>query len=247
MKATKLAMPLLRRSRDALNPALRWSLGNVSRKAWPGTAMSFLGCGAPIMVGRGETVFVCGVFQESTVIDFSRTVGPSGRVVVVEANPSNAERLRRAVPLSNVDVVNRAVWSKDEELEFEFAATSEAQHYNRVHDPSLQPFPTHMVEAPETVKVLGERIGSTMDRLGISRIDHLNLTVNGAELAAFRGDQGAELAPRVSRVYAHVEFPDPGDAFLARLVELGFRTKTSGRLNSRNPKIDLHRVYAWHG
>ncbi len=238
-------MNLLRTARSGVNPILRASLGRVPRKSWPGRAMNYLGCGAPIMVGKGETVFLCGIFQESTVLDFAATVGPTGRVVVVEANPQNTDRLRRNITATNVTIENRAVWNTDEDLEFMFAPEEDAQHYNRVSTDALQPFPTHMVKTPGKVAVRGERIGTTMDRLGIERLDHLNLTVNGAELAAFDGASGASLSDRVDRVYAHTELPDPGQPFAARLQELGYRTRMSEKLTTRNPAIDLRRLYAW--
>lgn len=245
MQPSAAVKGFLRSARDTLNPLLRLGLGNVPRGRWPGLAMNVVGSGAPIMVGRGETVFICGVFQQSTVVDFARTVGPRGRVVVVEANPKNAARLQAAFLQPNVAVINRAVWNEDEELEFEFAEDSEAQHYNRVRDTTLQPFPTHMVEKHDTVRVLGERLTTTMDQLGITQVDHLNLTINGAELAAFEGTQGEELARRVSRVYAHTEFPSPGGEFVSRLGDLGYGTRLSGKLNTLNPAIDLRRLYAW--
>lgn len=206
--------------------------------------MGVLGSGASIMVGRGETVCACGVFQTATVLDFAAAVGPSGRLVVIEANPDNTERLLRDPLPDQVTIVNRAVWSEDTELEFIFASQDTHQHYNRISDPEVEHFPTHMVANPNTTKVLGERIGTTLDRLGIDKLDHLHLTVNGAELAAFAGEQGADLARRVSRIYAHTEFPHPGAQFVSRLRELGFRTRVSERLNARNPDIDLRRLYA---
>lgn len=245
MNVLHKAMPVLRSVRLAINPALRASLGRVNRHAWPGVAMNYVGCGAPIMVGKGETVLLCGVFQGSTVTDFARSVGPSGRVVVIEANPVNALRLKESVGLPQVVVENRAVWWEDSDLEFEFAEADKAQLYNRVRDDSMQPFPKHMVASTVTTKVRGETLVSTMDRLGIHSVDHLNLTVNGAEWSAFKGAAGDALAPRVSRVYAHTELPEPGQAFADRLSELGFQVRLSRRLNSRNPDIDLRRLYAW--
>ena len=150
------------------------------------------------MVGRGETVFLCGVFQEATVRDFARTVGSGGQVIVLEANPGNVQRLRSQVQLPQVQILNRAVWHEDCDLEFEFAPDEEAQHYNRVHSDVMQPFPTHLVSEPDLVTVRGELIATTADALGIGRIDHLNLTVNGAEREAFRGPAGASLADRVA-------------------------------------------------
>ena len=246
MNGRQASMVALRRAREVVNPALRGTLGRVPRRQWPGVVMNYLGSGASIMVGKGETAMLCGIFQESTVRDFATAVGPQGRIIVVEANPANTRRLQTALASSgNVEIVNAAVWHTDTPLEFEFADQAEAQHYNRVRDSTLQSFPTHMVAAPEIVNVDGERLTTTMDRFGIDVVDHLNLTINGAEEAAFRGAQGEAAAERVRRIYAHTELPDPGVAFENRLLELGFRTRKSGRLNSRNPAIDLRRLYAW--
>ena len=79
-------------------------------------------------------------------------MGSNGRVVVVEANPSNVERLRNQVDLPQVEVLNRAVWHQDCDLQFEFAPDNEAQHYNRVNSDVLQPFPTHLVPNPDWLR-----------------------------------------------------------------------------------------------
>ena len=50
----------------------------------------------------GKTVFDVGGFEGRYALGFARSVGPSGRVVVFEPNPVNADRIRRNVALNGL-------------------------------------------------------------------------------------------------------------------------------------------------
>ena len=48
------------------------------------------------MVREGDSCLIAGIYSELTIQSFSKAVGISGQVIVVEANPENVIRLTKA-------------------------------------------------------------------------------------------------------------------------------------------------------
>ena len=66
----------------------------------------------------------------------------SALLLVVEASPENAARLGGELAhLTNVKIINRAVWREKGEVEFLVADQNRAQGYNRIKSGELQDFP----------------------------------------------------------------------------------------------------------
>jgi FkbM family methyltransferase len=143
------------------------------------------------MVEAGETVVVCGVWQKGTIKQYSSIVGPTGRVVFIEANPDTVERLSRiTADMSWVTWVNRAVWSEPREMPFVRSLT-DRHSWDRVLDEKAKgTFPYEKVAYHEEITVFADTIDNIMRNLGIKFIDHLNLTVNRCEFEALEGARG---------------------------------------------------------
>lgn len=148
----------------------------------------------PDMVSAGETVVVCGTWQYGTVWKYVQTVGDTGRLVFIEANPTNVHRLSTLTAgMRQVTWVNKAVWSEPADLRF-IRSTGERHSWDKVVDEKLigefpyhGEFPYSMVPGAEEISVKGDTIDNILGSLRIQEIDHLNLTVNRAEFEALHG------------------------------------------------------------
>jgi FkbM family methyltransferase len=119
--------------------------------------------------------------------DFSllaaRAVGPTGRVVTVEPAPENCDCLRKMIEtnkLTNMEVVQAALWDEDGEGELHLA-TKTGWH-------SLTPRPG----LPEvgTVAVRLVKLDNLVAELGIDRVDAVKIDVEGAEIQVLLGARG---------------------------------------------------------
>lgn len=196
------------------------------------------------MVQKGEHCLLGGIYSADTVRDFLRVVGDYGRVVVVEANPSNVKRLKASFKdAANVTFVTKAIWDRAGTMSF-LASGEGDLGYNRLETEELQAFPLHMEEDPVSITVETDSLDSIANEMLGGVVHHINLTINGAELRALDGiGQLLETSPKV-RVYINSEFPDPYADVVQKLRELGFKTYTARVMRTLNKRITLMRVYA---
>ena len=119
--------------------------------------------------------------------DFSllaaRAVGPTGRVVTVEPAPENCDCLRKMIEtnkLTNMEVVQAALWDEDGEGELHLA-TKTGWH-------SLTPRPG--LAEVGTVAVRLVKLDNLVEELGIDRVDAVKIDVEGAEIQVLLGARG---------------------------------------------------------
>ena len=145
----------------------------------------------PHMVSAGETVVVCGVWQDGTIQRYADTVGQTGHVVFIEANPDNVRDLSRITRgMDHVSWINRAVWSEKTELSFVRSLTNRHSWDRVIDDKVGGRFPYEKVSKHDRITIQADTIDSILSELGITRIDHLNLTVNRCEFEALEGAKG---------------------------------------------------------
>ena len=76
---------------------------------------------------------LAGIFSSRNIFEYSKEVGESGKVIVVEANPQNAIRLKNECKsLNNVKIINTALWNKTGEIDFLCLDQNEKQGYNKL-------------------------------------------------------------------------------------------------------------------
>ena len=168
----------------------------------------------------GDTVFDVGAGIGAETLLFSRLVGPSGRVVSLEAHPRTYERLARLCEvnrLANVTPLQVAATDVDGVVEI-----SDLPHYlqNTVVGPG-----------GDGVEVRGRRIDAIAAELGIERIDLLKMNIEGAERLAIRGLDGVIERTRHVCIGCHDFLADAGGPDEMRtkalvrefLVDNGFR------------------------
>lgn len=121
-------------------------------------------------------------FGQHTVV-LSRLVGPKGRVIAIEASPINVEYIHRTIAannLTNVEVVERGVWSHEAQLTFSHVDNAEATSFcsNKDDIRQIEPNPACQYQ---TIRV------SALDDLIECHVDFIKIDIEGSELFAMKG------------------------------------------------------------
>lgn len=94
------------------NRGLKWVVGAGNQSCWLGTYERGIAKSITARVKPGMTVFDVGAHAGYYTLMLSRLVGPEGRVFAFEANPENANKLRRHLQINrikNVELIEAAV------------------------------------------------------------------------------------------------------------------------------------------
>ena len=197
------------------------------------------------MVREGDSCLIAGIYSELTIQSFSKAVGISGQVIVVEANPENVIRLTKAChSLKNVVILNNALWRDKGEMESLMSSKEKDQGYNRLSSNELQEFPEHIDDNPQTVKVSTDTISNIINDSEVRKVDHINLTVNGAELQVVENVNTILRDHPGVRIYINSEVPDPAESTIEMLRKSGMKVYLSRWIRTVNKKISLVRIYA---
>lgn len=132
----------------------------------------------------GMTFVDAGANMGEFTVRAAGRVGPSGRVVALEASPTTAAHLRRNVSLNrvkNVRIVEAAVFDHDGPQTFHLGRgpDSGSSSLSRPHDHS-----------GESIRVEGVTLDTLARSEALDRVDCIKLDVEGAELPALRGAVG---------------------------------------------------------
>jgi FkbM family methyltransferase len=132
---------------------------------------------------QGEVIVDVGVENGDEIPLFCERVGPGGRVIAIEADPTCCRRLRKLKDLLRLDVleiVPAAVGARDGEVIF-------SQHLgtlaNRI---SAVPF-----VQPGAIVVPQRKLPGLLAERSITRVDYLKVNIEGAELALLDGLEGS--------------------------------------------------------
>lgn len=233
-----------------------------ARRMSEGAALNRLRCGilnyqhslpTELVVRAGDTVVQVGTPNPQTMRRFARTVGPNGRLVIVEAMPENQARLQAAIDadaLGQVTLVRAAACNESKMGEL---AVSPLWGDHKIPldgvtiDNDLRAENSDMHRIP----VQFVRLDDVLAELGIKQVDYLSVTVNGAEAEVVRGARETlQRGKQWSRVYTKGHALDENgrpihEQVVAELEEIGFRTK----ITHGEPAVTQARragdVYAW--
>ena len=136
--------------------------------------------------GPGDVVVDLGAGFGDEALIFSDLVGPSGRVIAVEAHPNTFACLEATIALSgatNVLPVHCAITDTEDLI----AISDSDQHLANT-----------IVESGSGVFVRGQSLDSLLDEVGVATVDLLKMNIEGAERAAMKGM--ANSAPQIRHV-----------------------------------------------
>ena len=212
-----------------------------------------------LVVNPGDTVVQVGTPRPATMRRFRRAVGDRGRLFLVEAMPENQAVLEQAIQESgfdNVVVVRAAAFNENREGLLE-VSPNPGDHKIPLPgisiDNILRPENTYLTQVP----VRFARLDDELREHGVTGVDYLSVTVNGAELEVLKGAEGLlRSAPPHARVYAKGHALDgagqPIHQATQRLLHgLGYRTTITKGEPQSFPGQKLARragdLYAWRG
>lgn len=139
------------------------------------------------LANSGDTVVQAGCWRTETMEEWADIVGPGGEVLIIEANPVNVDILELEAErrdLSNVTIVQSAVWNEQSEVTLQVKTASKA---NKVRESSTFSV-SHPNDSYEEEEVVSARpIDQIINNAGVSSPDHIHVTVSGAEREAIAG------------------------------------------------------------
>lgn len=201
--------------------------------------------GTTLIVGLKE-IFVEKIYQFETenetplIIDCGSNIGfsvyyfkqlfPKAKVIAFEADPVIFDVLGENMAntgLKDIELINKAVWDKDETLEFR----SEGGMSGRVRIKD---------EEGELYKVQGTRLKDYLNR----KVDFLKIDIEGAEYRVI-SDCREELK-NVERIFVEYHSPKNEEQKLSEILEIlktsGFRVYVKEAYVPKNPFMDIQAV-----
>lgn len=198
----------------------------------------------------GDVVVQVGASLGEESERFARAVGPSGRLIAVEPEPTNVEILRERFPKDRypqVTIVPMGAWKKKGELEFLVGSHKE----HRLADLSAENLTYEWWGVEDTlqpsryrssIKVPVDTIDSILASLAIDAVDLMSFETNGAELEGVQGL--VAIASRTRHVIARGHVRRDGvpivRAILADLAAKGFDVAVTSEemAVARRPEVD---------
>lgn len=128
-------------------------------------------------IREGDVVVDAGAYTGHFTVYAAKKVGPRGKVISFEAEPSIFRVLEQNVKLNNltnVTLINKGVWSSETELKFDSRAVG-----------------SHIVQgesANEAIKSIQTvSLDRALEQLGIDHVDLIKMDIEGAEIEAVKG------------------------------------------------------------
>lgn len=184
--------------------------------------------GPSIIASKGDTVVLGGCYVTNNVRLMYDVVGPSGRIVAIEANPANVEKVRRELAAdeklrnaTNITLVSKGIWDKPGRMTFVASAGDDAA-LDKIADAQLREFSYGKVAATHSFDIEVDSLDNILRDVGVKHVDLVIFTINDAELVALDGiEQLLRDNPNV-RFVLNSEFPYPGKEVKQKLIEKGY-------------------------
>jgi FkbM family methyltransferase len=208
------------------------------------------------VVNPGDTVCQIGTPWPGTLLRFRNRLGSNGKLVIFEALPANAAKLRETVAkhnFSNVFIIEKAAWSETRPGKLSvspYIGDHKIAIDNVAMDNDLRPGNDVLQE----IDVAFTRIDDVFKDLDIPELNYLSVTVNGAEHEVLKGASGILARSKDIRVYskghAVTSAGEPINTGIKQyLTGLGFKAMiTKGEPSSTTDERWLWRagdVYGW--
>jgi FkbM family methyltransferase len=185
----------------------------------------------------GDVVFDVGAGVGDTTILFSKLVGPTGRVVAIEAHPETYGWLLRLCcrnDLTNVTALQIALSDSDGEVSISdddlLSNTVLDQEYHEV-----------------AITVHARRLDDVAVEMGIETIDFLKMNIEGAERLALPGMENMIRKTRHVCISCHDFMADRGgsDQMRTKAFVSDFLSRRGFSLTQRDDAVDWSRSYVY--
>lgn len=181
----------------------------------------------------GDFILDAGAGKGEDSIVFSRTVGPAGKVLSIEAHPVTFRCLRLFCELNhlhNVATTNFALIDAAKPVAIE---SQEGWQANRIV----------ATDAKDSLRVPGLSLDELVERESVSRIDFLKMNIEGAEALAIRGMEHTLRITKALCISCHDFRADngEGDFFRTKRLVQDAVTRAGFRIVSRDtdPRPDI--------
>jgi FkbM family methyltransferase len=134
---------------------------------------------------EGDVVVDVGAHIGRYTIIASKRVGPTGKVIAIEADPSNFEMLNRNIELNrltNVTTLNYAAFSKKAKIKLYLPAGDIFTKYNTIMSNWVWVKPDD-----KFVEVNGNTLDNLLHEIGIRQVNWIKIDVEGAEFEVLKG------------------------------------------------------------
>lgn len=199
------------------------------------------------LVDRGDVVVQAGCWRIETIEAWAEAVGPDGHVIVIEADDINAEILDIEInrrQLNNVTLIQKAVWNEPTTVELQVSNFSDR---NKLKDSQTYSPRQSPENYDEKKAVPADSIDNMVQETDIETVDHVHMTISGAEIEAIQGMTETLRIPGIRlfirAILCHEEDDVPINRRIARMLE-------DRGLNATLAKREPNRgnggnVYAW--
>jgi FkbM family methyltransferase len=137
----------------------------------------------------GDTVFEVGAFIGFHAMKMSELVGKTGKVIAIEAIPSNFALLQKNIQKNNIQNIipfNLAIWNEKGHIPFHLE--------ERQKNSALKDF----IKTKQTTDLPCDTIDNIFKDLNLTKLDFIRIQTNGAELEALLGmKEVLELKPKI--------------------------------------------------
>lgn len=140
-------------------------------------------------INKGETYFLVGTPNQKKIKNLSWLVGPEGRVILVEAEPTNIKKHKKNIQennLNNVTLVPKAISNKTGTAKF-LISKSPSGHRLVFDDVLVDNDFKEKNFFIDEVDVPIDTIDNIIEDCGVQKIDFLELAINGMEMKALKG------------------------------------------------------------
>src|ERR671921_1565097 len=183
---------------------------------------------------QGDIVVDIGAHIGRYTVIASKRVGANGKVIAIEADPSNFEMLNRNIELNrleNITTMNYAAFSKETKLKLYLPAGDIFTKYNTIMSNWIWVKPED-----KYVEVNANTLDNLLQQIGIKQVNWIKIDVEGAEFEVLKGAHNLLLNSKNIVLLMEVH-GSPND----------YRLKLEEFIRSYNFKIEFEKIYENNG
>lgn len=203
-----------------------------------------------LMIQPGNTVVQVGMWRERNLHRLSSCVGPTGRVILIEADRDVVERLSKYVAdekLENVTFVNKGAWSGPSRYTLNVAETAANNRLEAADVQMLGEINSDCFIEERVIEV--DSVDNILAELGVDEVDYIEISVNGAERQVIEGM--TKTLPKTKKLfvagYARLEDgTKPTNVLVeSQLRSQGFSTRITCQTDPTQANFDKEAAERW--